>query len=92
MGLTMRTISNQLMTSCSICFTVMGAFFVFMYHYFQNISRSGDQILLNNSLEQDILFEKKFQETGIRKKYIRDICITGSGVAIKITSITLFEF
>lgn len=72
----MRTVSNQLMTSCSVCFTVMCVLFVLMYNYFQNISRSGDQMLLNNSLEQDILFgKKKVQETGIRKKNVLDIYV-----------------
>lgn len=87
MGLTMRTVSNQLMTSCSVCFTVMCVLFVLMYNYFQNISRSGDQMLLNNSLEQDILFgkKKKSRRQELEKKCIRHICITGSGVAIKIT-------
>lgn len=73
----MRTVSNQLMTSCSVCFTVMCVLFVLMYNYFQNISRSGDQMLLNNSLQQDILFgkKKKVQETGIRKKNVLDIYV-----------------
>lgn len=42
MGLTVRTDSNQLMTPCSVCFTVMCVLFVLMYNFIQNISRSGD--------------------------------------------------